>query len=385
MPYYRCLGKVPRKRHTIFRKPDGSLYAEELISTEGFSSIYSLVYHIYPPTRVKAIKEETINLAPEIVIRNNMRHRGFHGKAIQTEKNYLFSRKILLANEDVQISLAIPAYFPKEVFFKNASADELIFVHKGRGVLKTGFGPIQFYEGDYLHIPRGTVYQIDFENEDNRLLIIESFSPIRFPKRYCNEAGQLMEHAPFYERDIRGPEALETYDEEGEFTIYIKKNHELFTYIYANHPFDFIGWDGYLYPYAFNIKDFNPIVGKLHQPPPVHQTFEGRGFVVCSFVPRLYDFDPEAIPAPYNHSNVDSDEVLYYVEGQFMSRKGIEEGFITLHPIGIPHGPHPGTVEKSIGQKGTEELAVMIDTFRPLGITKDALEIEKKDYYLSWL
>ena len=234
-------------------------------------------------------------------------------------------------------------------------------------------------------VPRGTIYQLEFESEDNRLFIVESASPIITPKRYRNGFGQLLEHAPFCERDIRKPQNLETHDEQGEFLFYIKKQDNIYPYYYLNHPFDLIGWDGYAYPYAFSIHNFEPITGRVHQPPPVHQTFAARNFVICSFVPRLYDYHPKAIPAPYNHSNIDSDEVLYYVDGDFMSRKHVEKGMITLHPGGIPHGPHPGTVEKSIGAKGTEELAVMVDTFRPLKLTRQALEIEDRDYYQSWL
>jgi homogentisate 1,2-dioxygenase len=384
MPFYYRLGNIPHKRHTQFRKPDGSLYAEELVSTEGFSDIYSLVYHVYPPTRVLKV-EEPIAVAPPIAVQLNMRHRSFRGFQIQPESDYLQSRKPILVNSDIWIVLSAPTRSFTDYYYKNAVADELIFVHEGKGVLKTGFGSVPFQRGDYLHIPRGCIYQLHFETEENRLLIVESYSPLRFPRRYRNEFGQLLEHSPFCERDLRPPTALETHDEKGEFLIYIKKFDKIFPYVYETHPFDFVGWDGYYFPYAFSIYDFEPITGRVHQPPPVHQTYEARGFVVCSFVPRLYDYHPLAIPAPYNHSNVDSDEVLYYVEGEFMSRKHVEPGYITLHPMGIPHGPHPGAVEKSIGQQKTEELAVMIDTFRPLQLTQYALDIEIQDYYRSWL
>jgi len=272
-----------------------------------------------------------------------------------------------------------------DYFFKNADADEVIFVHRGTGVMKSMYGKLPFEYGDYLVVPRGTVYQLEFDGPDNRLLIIESTGPVTTPKRYRNGFGQLLEHSPFCERDIRKPSSLETYDEQGEFLFYIKKQDNLYPYRYLSHPFDVIGWDGYVYPYAFSIHNFEPITGRVHQPPPVHQTFDGHNFVICSFVPRLYDYHPLAIPAPYNHSNIDSDEVLYYVDGDFMSRKHVDKGMITLHPGGIPHGPHPGTVEKSIGKKGTEELAVMIDTFRPLKLTEQAAGIEIPDYYRSWL
>jgi homogentisate 1,2-dioxygenase len=242
-----------------------------------------------------------------------------------------------------------------------------------------------FSYGDYLVIPRGTIYQIEFDTEANRLFIVESHTPVVTPKRYRNAFGQLAEHAPFCERDIRKPDILETHDEQGRFLFYIKKQDRIYPYFYLNHPFDLVGWDGYVYPYAFYIHNFEPVTGRVHQPPPVHQTFEGGNFVICSFVPRLFDYHPLAIPAPYNHSNIDSDEVLYYVDGDFMSRKHVERGMITLHPGGIPHGPHPGTVEKSIGAKETRELAVMVDTFRPLQLTEHAAAIEDQQYYQSWL
>lgn len=385
MPYYHRLGQVPHKRHTIFRQNgNGRLYAEELISSEGFSDLYSLVYHVYPPTRVRAIGKVE-NVLPTAAILNNMQHRAFKTFTVPSKEDYLASRSVLLFNDEVHLSVAAPTQSMEEYFFKNATADELIFVHEGQGVLKTGYGKILFGPGDYLHVPRGTIYQLHFDGPQNRLFIIEAFGTIRFPRKYLNDYGQLMEHSPFYERDLRLPQDLETHTSEGEYLIRIKKYHEIYDYIYASHPFDFIGWDGCLYPYAFSIHDFEPITGRVHQPPPVHQNFEGPGFVVCSFVPRLYDYHPQAIPAPYNHSNIDSDEVLYYVEGEFMSRKHVERGMISLHPMGIPHGPHPGAVEKSIGAKETHELAVMVDTFRPLKITAAALEVEIPDYYLSWI
>jgi homogentisate 1,2-dioxygenase len=384
MPHYHTLGKIPHKRHTQFRKPDGSLYSEQLVSTEGFSDIYSLVYHTWEPTRVIKIEKE-YNVAPKVAIEQNMQHRSFQGFHVDPEDDYLESRKYVLVNDDVYISLAAPRKSMTDYFFKNSGAHEMIFVHKGEGTLKTMYGQIRFSYGDHLIIPRGIIYQIEFDNEDNRLFIVESFTPMYFPKRYMNRVGQLLEHSPFCERDIRKPQNLETFDEKGDFLIKIKRDNYIWPYHYETHPFDLIGWDGYLYPYAFSIHDFEPITGRVHQPPPVHQTFETPTFVVCAFVPRLYDYHPEAIPAPYNHSNVDSDEVLYYVDGEFMSRKHVEKGMITLHPTGIVHGPHPGAVEKSIGKKETPELAVMVDTFRPLKITEDALLIEDKNYYKSWV
>ena len=383
MPIYHSLGQIPAKRHTVFRKPDGALYAEELVSTEGFSSMYSLVYHTHPPTIVKELGTP-YSVEPKIAREKHLKHTSLLGFNIKPEKDYLESRKIVLVNSDLQISLAAPMESMTTYFYKNSQADEVLFIHKGSGTLKTGFGKIYFKYGDYIVVPRGTIYQIEFNDADNRLFIIESFSPIHFPKRYQNKYGQLMEHAPFCERDIVRPTNLETFDEAGDFKVLIKKQGLIYPYTYGTHPFDFIGWDGYHYPWAFSIHNFEPITGRVHQPPPVHQTFEAHNFVICSFVPRKYDYHPQAIPAPYNHSNIDSDEVLYYVDGDFMSRKSVVQGQITLHPGGIPHGPHPGTVENSIGKEKTEELAVMIDPFKPLMLTEDAIAIEDESYHKSW-
>jgi len=384
MPHYQKRGEIPHKRHTQFRKPDGSLYAEELVSTEGFSSIYSNIYHCWPPTAVLFI-EDPYSVAPEAAIDKNMQHRAFRGFEIETEDDYLTSRKVVLFNDDVYLSLAAPRKSMKEYFYKNSQADEMVFIHEGSGVLHSVYGSLLFKKGDHIIIPKGTVHQFHFDDEDNRLFITESFHTLNFPKRYMNKVGQLLEHSPFCERDIHGPEKLETHDKKGDFLVKIKRSDMIFPYHYQTHPFDAIGWDGYLYPYTFSIYDFEPITGRIHQPPPVHQTFETPAFVTCAFVPRLYDYHPESIPAPYNHSNVDSDEVLYYVDGDFMSRNNISRGQITLHPIGIPHGPHPGAVQRSIGKKSTEEYAVMVDTFRPLKLTKEALHIEDETYYKSWL
>jgi len=378
------MGQIPAKRHTQFRKPNGELYAEELVSTEGFSSLYSLVYHCHPPTLVKQV-EEPYDVSPKAAIDKNMKHRSFLTFQTKPIDSYLESRKVLLFNSDVHIGVAAPRKSMTDEFFKNSDADEVLFVHEGSGVLKTIYGQIPFTYGDYLVIPRGTIYQMHFNDENNRLLVVESPSPIYPPKRYQNSFGQLLEHSPYCERDIRVPEQLETHDEVGEFRVLIKQQGLIWPYTYATHPFDAIGWDGYLYPYAFSIHNFEPITGRVHQPPPVHQTFEGRNYVICSFCPRLYDYHPESIPAPYNHSNIDSDEILYYVDGDFMSRKHVERGMISLHPKGIPHGPHPGTVEKSIGKKETGELAVMIDPFYPLKITQEALDTEDPSYWKSWV
>ncbi|MBX7049024.1 MAG: homogentisate 1,2-dioxygenase [Chitinophagales bacterium] len=383
MPMYHQLGKIPNKRHVVYRNSEGQMYNEELVGTQGFSSLSTLAYHIYPPTRVIGTGTP-FDMRPRIAIENNMRMLSFSGFDIPAEDDYLQSRKVLFVNSDLHIGLAAPTQSP-EYFFKNADADELIFIHKGSGTLSTMYGEVEFEQHDYLVIPRGTIYKIDFDTDDNRFLFIESFSPIYTPRRYRNEFGQLLEHSPFCERDFKKPANLITHDEEGEFEILIKKRGQVFPYTYANHPFDVVGWDGYLYPYAFNIHNFEPITGRIHMPPPIHQNFEGNNFVVCSFVPRLYDYHPQAIPAPYHHSNIDSDEILYYVEGEFMSRNNIKQGQLTLHPAGLPHGPHPGAIERSIGKKETHELAVMIDPFKPVSITETAVELEVEDYYLSWI
>jgi homogentisate 1,2-dioxygenase len=383
MHYYK-LGDIPHKRHTQFRQPDGSLYKEELFSTEGFSDLHSLLYHCNPPTQIVQVGEP-YSVAPKIIEDKQLKHRSLKGWDIAPEDDYLQSRKPLLVNNDCKISVAAPRKSMTDHFFKNADADEVLFIHKGDGTLKTMYGNLDFGYGDYVVIPRGTTYQLHFKQEDNRLMIVESSGPITTPKRYRNKFGQLMEHAPFCERDIRKPKDLETHNEKGDFKFFIKKKDVIYPYSYLNHPFDVIGWDGYVYPYAFSVHDFEPITGRVHQPPPVHQTFDGKNFVICSFCPRLYDYHPDAIPAPYNHSNIDSDEVLYYVDGDFMSRSHVEKGMFTLHPGGIPHGPHPGTAEKSIGAKETHELAVMVDTFYPLYMTEYAYGVEDKDYYKSWL
>ncbi len=382
--HYYSLGQIPPKRHTQFRKPDGSLYHEELFSTEGFSDVYSLLYHCNPPTQIVQVGEP-FSIAPRTVHDRQLKHRCLKGFQIHPEDDYLQARKPVLVNNDCKIILAAPRKSMTDYFFKNADADEVIFVHEGSGTLRTMYGNLRFEYGDYLVVPRGTVYQMHFDGPDNRLFIVESAGPVTTPKRYRNAFGQLLEHSPFCERDIRKPVDLETHDERGDFLFFIKKQDTIYPYHYLNHPFDLVGWDGYLYPYAFSIHNFEPITGRVHLPPPIHQTFDGHNFVICSFVPRLYDYHPLAIPAPYNHSNIDSDEVLYYVDGDFMSRKHVERGMITLHPGGIPHGPHPGTVERSIGAKETRELAVMVDTFRPLLLTEYAAGIEDPDYYKSWL
>ncbi|MEM9143004.1 MAG: homogentisate 1,2-dioxygenase [Bacteroidota bacterium] len=384
MPLYHTLGKIPPKRHTQFRKDDGSLYYEQLFGTIGFDGMSSLLYHIHRPTQVKEV-QETLDIRPVAAVEHNITSRLLKGLGIAPEEDYLKSRKTILFNSDVHVGLAAPRTSMSGYFYKNTDADELLFVHKGSGVVRTMLGDIPFEYGDYLLIPRGMIYQITFDGVDNRLLITESYHPIYTPKRYRNWFGQHLEHSPFCERDFKLPRNLRAHDETGEFLIKVKKEGQLHHLLYATHPFDVVGWDGYNFPYGFSIHNFEPITGRVHQPPPVHQTFETSAFVVCSFCPRLYDYHPLAIPAPYNHSNIDSDEVLYYVDGDFMSRKNINEGDISLHPAGIPHGPHPGTYEASIGKRETAELAVMVDTFKPLQLTREALDIDDGKYYKSWL
>lgn len=384
MPIYHKLGNIPSKRHTIFENPKGGICYEELFGTIGFDGMSSLLYHTHRPTMVSEING-AIDVSPKIAVEKSVTSRLLEGFNIESEDDFLDSRKTLLVNSDIEIGLAAPRKSLTDYFYKNADADELIFVHKGTGTLRTFLGNIKFEYGDYLVIPRGMIYQIEFDTEDNRLLFSESRSPIYTPKRYRNWFGQLLEHSPFCERDYKLPQDLETYDEKGEFVMKVKKQGMLHELVYATHPFDVVGWDGYNFPYGFSIHNFEPITGRIHQPPPVHQTFETNTFVVCSFCPRLYDYHPKSIPAPYNHSNIDSDEMLYYVDGDFMSRNNIEQGHITLHPAGIPHGPAPGAMERSIGQTKTAELAVMIDTFSPLKITEEAMQIDDGKYYKSWL
>ncbi|MCA6421455.1 MAG: homogentisate 1,2-dioxygenase [Flavobacterium sp.] len=384
MPFYHKLGNIPPKRHTQFRKPNGDLYYEQLFGTVGFDGMSTNSYHEQRPTQVKEIRSQ-YSVAPIISKSNNIQSYKLKGFNIAPQDDFLESRKIILTNSDCHIVLAAPRKSTTDYFYKNSDSDEMIFIHKGSGKLRTIYGNLDFKYGDYLIIPRGIIYKIDFDNEDNRLFIVESHVPIYTPKQYRNWFGQLLEHSPFCERDIRRPYELETNNEKGEFTIKVKKKDEIFEMIYASHPFDVIGYDGFNYPYALSIHDFEPITGRIHQPPPVHQTFETTAFVVCSFVPRLYDYHPLSIPAPYNHSNIDSDEVLYYVDGDFMSRNDVAPGNISLHPAGIPHGPHPGAAERSIGKKETQELAVMVDTFKPLMVTEDAMKIADDTYFQSWL
>jgi len=384
MPFYHKLGNIPPKRHTQFRKPNGDLYYEQLFGTVGFDGMSTNSYHEQRPTQVKEIRSQ-YSIAPIIAKSNNIQSYKLSGFDVAPQDDYLESRKIVLTNSDCHIVLAAPRKSTTDYFYKNTDSDEMIFVHKGSGKLRTIYGNLDFKYGDYLIVPRGIIYKIDFDTEDNRLFIVESHAPIYTPKQYRNWFGQLLEHSPYCERDIRRPYELETNDEKGDFIIKVKKKDEIFEMVYASHPFDVVGYDGYNYPYAFSIHDFEPITGRIHLPPPIHQTFETTAFVVCSFVPRLYDYHPLAIPAPYNHSNIDADEVLYYVDGDFMSRKSISEGSVTLHPMGIPHGPQPGKTEASIGAKETFEYAVMIDTYAPLRLTENVKDTLIEGYENSWL
>ncbi len=383
MTYYYKLGKIPHKRHTQFRQPDGSLYHEELMGTQGFSGIQSLLYHLHPPTQVQEFELlQTVNITYEETV--PLRHR--HLKTAQVEKtgDAIASCVTLMGNADLRISIARPTE-PMKYWYRFAHGDEMMFIHDGSGILESQYGILPYQPGDYLVIPTGVLWRIipDVENEQ-RMLVIEASGHLEPPRRYLNNYGQFLETAPYCERDLRPPEKLITHDETGEFEVRVKARDCITRYFYTYHPLDVVGWDGHLWPFALNIKDFEPITGRIHQPPTVHQTFAGSGFVVCSFVPRLFDYHPLAIPAPYNHSNVDSDEVIYYVAGNFMSRKGTERGSMTIHPNGIPHGPHPGKYEGSIGKERTDELAVMIDTFRPLKLTTQAQSLEDKDYFSSW-
>ena len=381
--FYRQMGKIPHKRHTMFKKADGSLYREQVMGTRGFSGTQSILYHQSMPTEV--VKTEIVgNYMPEYEDQQSLKHRHFFTSNVSAIGDALEAREYLLGNQDLLIGTA-NVTIPMNSFYRNGDGDEMLYIHYGSGKLETMFGTLSYRPGDYLIIPIGTIYRlIPNENEETKMLFVESFSQITTPRRYRNEYGQLLEHSPFCERDLRGPEALVTFDEKGEYEVLTKSRGMVTSHILGHHPLDVVGWDGYLYPWSFNIEDFEPITGRVHQPPPVHQTFEGNNFVVCSFVPRLYDYHPESIPAPYYHSNVNSDELLYYVKGNFMSRKGVREGSITLHPSGIPHGPHPGKTEASIGKKETLELAVMIDTFHPLKIVKSAQAIEDVNYMYSW-
>ncbi len=385
MPFYVKVGKVPPKRHITFYKDDGkSLYREELFSTLGFSGIYSNKYHIYMPTQVKKIGEITQNNSNDW-LDAPLQYYHFFTEKKKTDGDIISSRNEFLKNDNCVISTANVSK-DSDYFFRNSYAHELIFVHHGTGKFLSEYGSLHFEQWDYIIVPKGTTYQMKFDSYDNnKLMIIESSTPFDIPRHFRNEYGQLTEDAPYYERDFKVPQFTEPVDKQGDFELILKLRDRYFKYLLPNHPFDVVGWDGFLYPYTFNLKEYAPKVGKIHLPPPVHLMFTTRHFVICNFVPRLFDFHPQAIPAPYYHSNVDSDEVLYYVYGDFMSRKGIEEGSITLHPMGIPHGPQPGKTEASIGVKETDEYAVMIDTFQSLRVTKNVKDTMVENYNQSWL
>jgi len=383
MPIYHHLGELPPKRHIQFRNPEGKLYTEEVMGLEGFSGIQSILYHHYPPTRVRRA-EKIRDERPRYVDFGALRARQFRTKNLQPAGDPLESRTVYLGNEDVLLGMSCPTE-SMQYFYRNAQAYEVWFLHHGEVFFRSQFGNLEVKPGDYLVIPFGVTWQMQLRTPQARFFTLECPSQIQPPKRYRNHHGQLLEHSPFCERDIRLPRELESIAEEGEFEVRVKARDELHRHIMAQHPLGVVGWDGYLYPWIFNINDFEPITGRIHQPPPVHQTFDAHNFVVCSFCPRLFDYHPLAIPAPYNHSNVNSDEVLYYVGGDFMSRRGVELGDWTLHPSGLPHGPQPGATEASIGKAATEELAVMVDTFRPLKVTEEALAHEVEEYAYSWI
>jgi homogentisate 1,2-dioxygenase len=382
MPFYQVRGEVPRKRHIQFRE-NGRLLTEEVMGLEGFSGNESILYHLQSPCRVKEVAEfEPIER--EEWVPDGHAHRLFNTAGVEPEGDQITGRRLLMWNDDVEISLCRPTE-TMGYFFRNGEGDEVVFVHEGTGTLETIFGDVPYKSGDYIVIPRGTTYRfVPDDGSEQRYLVFESPGHIEIPRRYRNQYGQLLEHAPYYHRDIHAPTDLKTHRDGGEFMVKVRVRGGYQTYVVDYHPFDVVGWDGYCYPWTFSIHDFEPITGRIHMPPPSHQTFEGRNFVICSFCPRKLDFDPLAIPIPYHHSNLDSEEMIYYVDGQFSSRKGIEVGAITLHPSGIPHGPQPGLAEKSIGVTETHELAVMCDTFRPLRLTPFARELDKPEYAYSW-
>ena len=383
--YYVAHGSMPQQRHTQHRAPDGSLYAEELFGVEGFTGRSSILYHLVPPTRthkIEAVRRVELEAADDDLHRHRLTKTG----GVEPRGDAISGRIPLYFNNDVIFGVIRPAEaMPEGRFYRNGIADEMLFVHEGSGVCDTVFGPLRYGPGDYLVLPIGTTYRLRPSSDDQRMLWVESPSAIVPPKRYRNDFGQLLEHSPYCERDIRPPAEMAANLDAGDYVIEVKTRGRITAYHYRHHPFDLVGWDGHLWPFAFNIGDFEPITGRVHQPPPVHLTFQPRNYVICSFVPRKFDYHPLAIPAPYNHSNINSDEVIYYVAGNFMSRRGVDISSFTIHPAGIPHGPHPGSVEASIGKEATEELAVMIDTFHPLHLTKQASEMEDDRYPYSWI
>jgi len=383
MPSYLRLGQLPPKRHTQFRKPDGSLYHEEIFGTEAFSGVYSTLYHEHAPTSVSKITK-LFDLSVREWRPDTHRHHHIKTKNLELAQDVVEGRQPLFYNKDVFISSVRPKQSMGS-FFRNAQGDELYFVHEGKGTLESVFGLLPFHEGDFIVVPRGTTYRITHESKDSRFLIVESAGPIEVPQRYRNGYGQLVELAPFSDRDLRTPEKLVTHKDAGEHQVLMKIENALMSYVFNFHPLDVVGWDGYLYPWIFNINDFEPLTGRVHQPPPIHQTFEAPGFDVLSFVPRKLDYHPLAIPVPYNHSNIDSDEILYYVSGDFGSRRGVEIGSYTLHRRGIHHGPQPGTIEASLGKDSTNEMAIMVETKHPLKVTNNAERLDDPNYPFSWI
>jgi homogentisate 1,2-dioxygenase len=388
MPIYRQLGTIPSKRHTALRTSPGykneGIFYEEVVTTMGFGRAYSIVYHLRPPTRVRHVEQAGQSI-PEAAPQSALRHAHIHSSKIPRSGDIISGRVPIFFNSDVILSRCRPARLQPELY-RNAAADEIIFVHHGHGALQSMFGVLPFRPFDYIVIPRTTTYRLEFaEGDPLDLLIIEAAGNVGFPPRYLNPDGQFRLGAPFCERDLHGPTQLLTFDEPRDTSVLIKDGQRLTRYVMAHHPFDVVGWDGLVYPFTFNADDFEPITGTVHQPPPIHQTFETSGFVVCTFAPRMLDTHPDAIKVPYAHSNVDSDEVLYYVRGKFSSHRGVEESSFTLHPRGIPHGPHPGTIMASKNATHTDELAVMVDTFRPLNITCQAMEMDDPNYPLGWL
>jgi homogentisate 1,2-dioxygenase len=361
------------------------LYAEELMGHEGFIGTSALLYHTHPPTTVKSARRVR-DVVWEADDDTSLRHRHFLTARAQAGGSPTLDRVPILFNPEVAMLYAEPDETDAH-FYRNSQADEVVYIVEGRGVLESTFGDLPYIPGDYVVIHRNILHRwrLDPSAGATKMVIFESRGHVRWPKRYRNDVGQLLEGAPYSERDIRRPQELRTHDEKGDFPLLVKQYNAINELILDHHPFDVVGWDGYFYPWIFNIHDFEPIVGRIHQPPPVHQTFQGDGFVICSFCPRPYDFDPNAVPAPYNHSNVDSDEVLFYASSEFMSRKGIEYGSITHHPDGLPHGPHPGRAEASIGAKATNELEVMMVSFRPLKVAKSAMTFEDPHYHQSWI
>ncbi len=383
MHRYHRLGQLPAKRHTALRRSDDSLHYEELIGNRGFSGPSSLLYHLHLPTAI--VSSELIKeVRPEAEPNRDLRNRHFDSGKVVCGPSLTLDRTALLFNFDVTFSLARPTV-TDIAFARNGQADEMIYVAEGQGMLESAFGDLAYRQGDYVVVPRGIVHRFVLGPGPHRYLVFESADYVRAPRRYRGDHGQLLEGAPYSERDFKVPGNLQARDEKGSFEIIVKAHDALTRIVLAHHPFDVVGWDGYYYPYAFSIHDFEPKVGRTHLPPPVHQTFEADGYVICSFCPRPYDFDKDAIPAPYAHTNAMSDEVIFYASNEFMSRKGVSFGSITLHPDGLPHGPQPGRTEASVGAKWTDELAVMLDTFKPLHVARGIMEAEDPSYWRSWV